>query len=136
VRLSPELEAAVLARATKVTTVNAAVLGPAPLDMSPPPAGCSEKDFQARVVKLALGLGWERVFHVFDSRRSEPGFMDTVFGCEWRSTPVLVAELKVPPNKPTAEQLWWLRVFEKAGIPTYVWYPDQWQEIVAALRRP
>jgi hypothetical protein len=134
VRLSPELEAAVLARATKVTTVNAAALGPAPLDTSPPPAGCSEEEFRSRIERLARSLGWEH-YHTRDSRRSPEGFPDDVFGRERGELRLVVVEAKVPPNKPTEKQRMWLRIFEGAGVPALLVYPDQWAEVVAVLKR-
>ena len=135
-RLSPELEAAVLAQATKVTGVNADALAVPQPGIEPPALDCDEKTFQTQVVKLAESLGWERVLHPFDSRRSEPGQPDCIFGRTWGETRMVALELKVYPRKATADQLWWVGVFEAAGIPARVVYPDQWAEIVAILKRP
>lgn len=135
-RLSPEHEAAVMANAIKVTTVNAAALGGPVVDLSPPVSGCDEKAFQSRVIDVATGLGWERVLHPYDSRRSEPGQPDCIFGRTWGECRMVVMELKVVPRKPTMDQLWWLKVFESMGIPTAVFYPDLWADVLAMLRRP
>lgn len=41
------------------------------------PRWVRERDFQAAVMELARLLGW-RVYHTWDSRKSEPGFPDLV----------------------------------------------------------
>ncbi len=127
-RISPELEARCRALA-----VNAAALGGP--NLSPPPAGCDEKAFQARVIDVATGLGWERVLHPFDSRRSEPGQPDCIFGRSWGECQLVVMELKVPPRKATLEQQWWLKRFEWMKVPTFLFYPSDWSELVAVLKR-
>ena len=90
----------------------------------------SEKDFQAAVVKLAISHGW-KVYHTYDSRRSEPGYPDLTM---LRGRSIVVAELKVEPNKPTAAQEKWLAAWKLTDAEVYVWYPSSWREIVARLR--
>jgi hypothetical protein len=89
----------------------------------------SEEEFQSRVIALAKEKGW-RVYHTRDSRRSEKGFPDLIL---LRGEVEIVAELKVPPNKPTSEQREWLAAFQKAGRPTFVFYPTDWNEIKGLL---
>jgi hypothetical protein len=89
----------------------------------------SEKQFQAAVVKEAKRLGW-RVYHTYDSRKSEAGFVDLVL---LRGPRKMVAELKVGSNKPSAAQLNWLEWFADAGVESHVWYPTDWPKIMERL---
>ncbi len=90
----------------------------------------SEKQFQAQVVALANLFGW-RIFHTFDSRRSEPGFPDLVMARKGR---IVFAELKVGKNKPTLNQLRWLAVLGLCpGVIARCWYPEDWDEIEAVI---
>lgn len=91
----------------------------------------SEDDFQARVIREAKDAGW-LYFHVFDARRSVAGFPDLVMV---RAGVLLVAELKVKRNKPTAAQGRWLAAFgEVPGVKVYHWRPEHWPEILTTLR--
>lgn len=96
----------------------------------PQPAFRTEKEFQSAVVELAKSGGWE-VYHTYDSRRSEPGYPDLTM---LRGRSIVVAELKVEPNKPTAAQEKWLAAWKLTDAEVYVWYPSSWREIVARLR--
>jgi len=89
----------------------------------------SEKAFMAAVIAEAKRNGW-RVYHTHDSRKSEAGFPDLLL---LRHTRIMVAELKVGDNKPTAAQLNWLEAFGDATVEWHVWRPDQWAEIVERL---
>jgi hypothetical protein len=88
----------------------------------------SEKEFQAEVIKRAMRHGW-KTFHVFDARKSEAGWPDLVLVRER----VIVRELKVGNEVPTAAQAGWLEAFANAGIDAGVWKPTDWPEIEAAL---
>jgi hypothetical protein len=95
-----------------------------------PPAGCSERDFQARVIDLAERHGWE-CFHVYDSRRSAAGFPDLVLV---RYGLLLFAELKVKKNKTTAAQERWLELLAAVpGVRVRRWRETDWMTIVAEL---
>jgi hypothetical protein len=89
----------------------------------------SEKEFQSAVVKEAKRLGW-RVYHTHDSRKSEAGFPDLVL---LRGPRIMVAELKVGSNKPSADQLNWIEYFGDAGVENHVWYPTDWPKIMERL---
>lgn len=96
--------------------------------------GQSEKEFQADVIKFAKRNGWDDVYHTYNSKRSAPGFLDCVFARESRAPHVIVAELKVGDNQPTEDQERWLNYFRAAGVPTFVWWPKDWAEIMETLR--
>lgn len=91
----------------------------------------SEKDWQALVVEYARYNAW-MVFHVFDSRRSEPGYPDLTL---LRGSECIVAELKAEKGKVRADQHKWLEAFAEAGIEAHVWRPSDWSLIEGRLRR-
>jgi hypothetical protein len=105
-----------------------------------------EAEFQAQVVALARLSGW-RVAHFrkVRVRRADgstywetpvaadgKGFLDLEL-VHPRRKRFLKVECKVPPNRPTPEQLEWLAAYEAAGIDARVWYPADWPEIESVL---
>ena len=92
--------------------------------------GYGEKDFQEEVIWLAGVLGW-RVYHTYDSRRSEPGFPDLVL---LKGDRLVFAELKVGRRGTTAAQQSWLEELREAGCDARLWRPTDWREIEALLR--
>ena len=122
IRVSKELEQQILERC--------GIGQPEPA--APPPAPeCDEvKDFMPAVIALAKRCGW-RVFHVFNSRKSEAGWPDLFMV---RGPRCLIRELKVPPNKTTAAQDDWLDLLRGAGLDAGVWTPDDWNTIEDCLR--
>lgn len=89
----------------------------------------SEKEFQAAVESFAKRHGW-LCYHTRDSRKSASGFPDCVF---LRGPRIVIAELKVGDNQPTASQSTWLEAFAAAGIETHLWRPANWPQIIATL---
>lgn len=102
----------------------------APTVKSGPPIDCLEKELQAEIVELATANGW-KVFHVYDSRRSESGWPDLAFV---RGNRFFLAELKREKKKPTKEQNEWIDALRFAGVCVYVWRPSSWSDIVEILR--
>jgi hypothetical protein len=90
-----------------------------------------EESFQSTVVALARLRGW-RVYHTYDSRRSNHGWPD-LFLCHPASGRVVVRELKVPPNTVTPEQRAWLEALRACGVDASVWTPDDWKFIERTL---
>lgn len=90
----------------------------------------SEKDFQQQIVDLARTMGW-RVFHVFDSRRSDPGFPDLVLV---RGPVLLFLELKSERGRIQPEQAEWIAALKKAKIvEADIVRPNAWAQIEAVL---
>ena len=113
--------------------------------MKPRKPRIKEKDFQQQVIDLARLLGW-RSAHFRSVRVTRPngscywqtpvqgdaeGFPDTIL---LRGSRLVVPELKVPPNTTTPDQEAWLAAFAAAGAETYVWEPDDFEEIKEVLR--
>lgn len=79
-----------------------------------------EKWLLAQVRALAKQHNW-RVYHTFDSRKSERGFPDLVL-C--KPPRLILAELKREGERPTIEQQAWLDALATIpSIASYVWYP-------------
>lgn len=95
------------------------------------PEFTSEADFQAKVVAKAKELGWA-VYHTYDSRRSEPGFLDLTL-C--RPPRVEYMELKSEKGKVTPAQKRWLNLLRKCdGVHADAYWPKDWQKILEVLQ--
>jgi hypothetical protein len=96
----------------------------------------TEAQLQSAVIELARTLQW-RVFHPYDSRRSEPGWPDLTLV---RGKRLLFVELKAEKGRPSAEQKEWLQALNATTLPpdqhVYVWWPADWTDgtIEAVLR--
>lgn len=100
----------------------------------------TERDFQRQVIDLAHLFRWTVAhFRPGMTKRGTwctavqgdgAGFPDLVL---IRPPKLIVAELKVGTNKPTAAQETWLDLFRGCGVPAYVWRPEMWAEIVEKL---
>ena len=90
----------------------------------------TEKQFQAKVLKIAKQTGWT-VYHTYDSRRSQPGFPDLVLVRDR----VLYRELKTNTGKQSEAQKIWERSLLKANADFKVWRPKDIDAIVKELTR-
>lgn len=91
----------------------------------------SEKDFMGQVIDLARMTGW-RVYHTYDSRRSEAGFPDLVL-VHPRRERVIFAELKSATGQLSVPQKAWLAALDEAGADVRVWRPDDLDLVTAIL---
>lgn len=102
----------------------------------------TEREFQRQVVELATLCKW-RVYHTYDSRRSNPGFPDL---CLVRDGVVVFAELKAQHGRLTDDQQDWLAALaqvqyaiEREGanprVQVHCWRPVDWPEIEMLLGR-
>ena len=91
----------------------------------------SEKQFLQMVKDLAHTLGW-RVYHTFDSRRSDAGFPDLVL-C--KPPRIIFAELKSEKGKATGPQNRWLSELALCfNVEVYLWFPSDWDALVKILQ--
>ncbi len=88
-----------------------------------------EKVLQENVRELCVVLKL-RHYHTFDSRKSAPGWPDSVIAGPHG---VLVRELKRQREKPTAAQQQWLDDLAATGVNVGVWRPLDW--IDGTIRR-
>lgn len=121
--------------------VNRAALAPPTLDVVP---GETEAQFQARFVAYARGKGWNRIAHfrrVRVQRKDGSTYWETpvaedgagFLDLELVRDRLVKVELKVRPNKPTAEQEEWLEAYRKAGVEAHVFYPEDFALIEKVL---
>jgi hypothetical protein len=90
-----------------------------------------ERDWQRQVIGLAKQLGWQRIYHTFDSRRSTHGFPDLVLAGDR----VIYLELKREKTKLTDDQVGWLNALRAGGAEAYVARPRDLEALAACLRR-
>lgn len=106
------------------------------------PPGYTEADFTAEVLSRALACGWRRAhFRPAQTARGwrtavagdGKGFLDLVL---LRGPRLVVAELKMPGNEPTPEQLQWLDAWRQIpAAEVHLWYyPSDWPLIEETLR--
>ena len=94
----------------------------------------TEKAWQQQVLEVSTLCRWQH-FHVFDSRRSDPGWPDLVLV---REPELLVAELKTDRGRLTVEQARWLERLVACGVEAHVWRPrdfdEMWQRLSTGAR--
>lgn len=83
-----------------------------------------ERQLQQTVEQLATLLGW-RLYHTYDSRRSNPGFPDLVM-VHREQQRVVYAELKSTKGRVTNAQREWLDDLQAAGQEAFIWRPSDW----------
>lgn len=89
----------------------------------------TEKQWQAQIDGL-LKLQGYKAYHVYDSRRTEPGFPD-VIALNPKTGDILVAELKTERGVLTPKQIAWLEWFDMCGITAHVWRPSDIDKVIA-----
>ncbi len=88
-----------------------------------------ERDWQRMVVDLARTLGWERPMHIYDSRRSEPGWPDLSLVRER----LVLLELKREHGKVSDAQKHWIASLTHANVEVYVARPRHLDALAAVL---
>ncbi len=89
----------------------------------------TEAEFQAQIVEFAQVRSW-RHYHTHDSQRSADGFPDLVLV---RFGRLIFAELKTATGRVNIHQWDWLTDLSVTTAETYLWRPDDWNEIVTLL---
>ena len=83
-------------------------------------AGISEKELQTAILEALGYMGW-RVFHVYDSRRSNPGFPDVL---AIKGSRIVFVELKSEKGKIRPEQVEWLDDLVETHSEVYLVRPS------------
>jgi hypothetical protein len=91
-------------------------------------ADLTEKQWQSQVVDLGKMLGW-RLYHPYDSRRSNPGYPDLTLVRDR----IVFLELKTEKGKLSEPQRDWLTALRRAGGEAYVVRPSQLQDLADVL---
>lgn len=95
----------------------------------------AEAQFQRRLVAQAAERGWQAM-HVYDPRKSRPGWPDLALWHPYLDAPMHLRELKVPPNGLEPAQRETLEGLEHAsrrGFTVGVWTPHDWPAIRETL---
>lgn len=104
----------------------------------------SEEAFQRQVIQFARLHRW-RVAHfrrVRVQRANGSTYYETPAAADGvgfpdlfmvRGDEAIVAELKVGKNTTTAEQRQWICDLSRAGLPAFVWRPENWPQIEETL---
>ena len=90
----------------------------------------TEREFQQTVIDMARLLQW-KVYHVYDSRRSEPGFPDLVLVRDR----IVYLELKTEAGRVSPEQAAWIAALNAAGGTAMVVRPSDLPRIEEALKK-
>lgn len=91
----------------------------------------TEAELQNQILDLCKHMGL-LAYHVYDSRRSVPGFPDLVIVGKRH---VLYRELKTQRGRVSKEQDQWLEALHHAGADASVWRPSDWpHRILTELR--
>jgi hypothetical protein len=100
----------------------------------------SERQFMDQVMKLARLYRW-KVYHTYDSRRSQPGYPDLTLCRVTRQVDgtvtarLIYAELKTNKGRLSLQQKEWLGALGSVpNVEAYCWRPSDWEEIVSILR--
>lgn len=89
-----------------------------------------EAQFQKQLRAAALTAGFLH-YHTYNSKRSEPGFPDSVMV---RGPDLIFAELKVPGGTTSPAQRLWLDALRQVErVAVYEWVPDDFAEISSVL---
>lgn len=95
-----------------------------------PDRDLTEKDLQRQVVQLAKTFGWHRPMHIYDSRRSEPGWPDLALVRDR----LLLLELKTETGRVSDHQARWLTWLVAANVETYLIRPRHVQALARVLQ--
>lgn len=103
------------------------------------PARMTEDALDRFALDAAKTGGWDLAYHTHRSQYSPAGFPDRVFIHTERGL-VVVAELKGYDARgrlglPSPEQLDWLAGWRAAGVPAFLWVPDDTGLIADVLMR-
>ena len=90
------------------------------------------KQLRMNIEQLAKLSGFDHVYFTWDSRHSPAGFPDMILLKEGR---MIVCELKAGRDNLSPEQYFWLMEFTKVTPEVYVWWPEDWDEIVEVITK-
>lgn len=92
----------------------------------------TEEQFRRHVRQLAALRGWTLAYHTHNSRRSDAGWPDEVYGHPKAKRPLFV-EFKSDTGRIRPQQREWLRHLADCGHEATLWRPKDLPEIVKVL---
>ncbi|MFI1563898.1 VRR-NUC domain-containing protein [Streptomyces sp. NPDC020490] len=95
-------------------------------------AGASEEQWRRQVRDIATRYGWRLQYHTADSRRSDPGWPDEVFGHVGQRRTLFV-EFKTDTGRIRPAQREWLSHLADSGFEVAVWRPRDLPTVLEVL---
>ncbi|MEU1015316.1 VRR-NUC domain-containing protein [Streptomyces venezuelae] len=92
----------------------------------------TEEQFRCHVRKIAALRGWTLTYHTHNSRRSDAGWPDEVYGHP-KAKRTIFAEFKSNTGRIRPAQRDWLQHLRACGFETALWRPTDLDHIVAVL---
>lgn len=105
---------------------------PATVEAAEPPTGMSEEQWRRKVREIAGRYGWRLQYHTTDSRRSDPGWPDEVFGHLGQRRTIFV-EFKTDSGRLRPAQREWLAHLADSGFEVAVWRPRDLPTVLQVL---
>ncbi|MBC9717865.1 VRR-NUC domain-containing protein [Streptomyces sp. TRM66268-LWL] len=94
--------------------------------------GASEEQWRRQVREIATRYGWQLQYHTADSRRSDAGWPDEVFGhADQRRT--LFVEFKTDSGRIRPAQRVWLTHLSDSGFEVALWRPCDLHTVLRVL---
>ncbi|CAM5466152.1 VRR-NUC domain-containing protein [Streptomyces aurantiogriseus] len=94
--------------------------------------GTSEEQWRHQVRDIATRYGWRLQYHTADSRRSDPGWPDEVFG-HLGQRRTLFVEFKTDTGRIRPAQREWLAHLADSGFEVAVWRPRDLPTVLGVL---
>ncbi|GAA2656945.1 hypothetical protein GCM10010307_71100 [Streptomyces vastus] len=95
-------------------------------------AGAGEEQWRRQVREIAARYGWRLQYHTADSRRSDPGWPDEVFG-HLGQRRTLFVEFKTDTGRIRPAQREWLAHLAASGFEVAVWRPRDLPTVLEVL---
>lgn len=92
----------------------------------------AEEPFRRLVRSIAAMYDWELIYHTHNSKRSDAGWPDEVYGHRTQRRTVF-AEIKSAKGEPSKAQLDWLIHLHRSGHEVALWRPQTIAEVIAVL---
>ncbi|MEU0443573.1 VRR-NUC domain-containing protein [Streptomyces sp. NPDC006186] len=105
---------------------------PLTINRAEPVTGTSEEQWRRQVRDIATRYGWRLQYHTADSRRSDPGWPDEVFG-HLRQRRTLFVEFKTDTGRIRPAQREWLAHLADSGFEVAVWRPRDLPTVLQVL---
>lgn len=95
-------------------------------------AGASEEQWRRQVREIAARYGWRLQYHTADSRRSDAGWPDEVFGHAGQRRTLFV-EFKTDSGHIRPAQRVWLTHLADCGLEVALWRPRDLHTVLRVL---
>ncbi|MGW7542181.1 VRR-NUC domain-containing protein [Streptomyces sp. NPDC054770] len=105
---------------------------PPAIDRAESVTGTTEEQWRRQVRDIAMRYGWRLQYHTADSRRSDPGWPDEVFGHPGQRRTLFV-EFKTDTGRIRPARREWLSHLADSGFEVAVWRPHDLPAVLRVL---